>query len=53
MRRFRGVTYNITVHREGPGNTVKLIVDGQPIEGDVIPPPADGRTEVSVEVVLH
>ena len=52
VRRFRGVTYNITVRREGPGNAVKLTVEGQPIEGDVIPPPED-RTDVSVEVILQ
>jgi cellobiose phosphorylase len=53
VRRFRGVTYNITVHREGPGNAVTLTVDGQPVPGDVVPPPADGRTEVTVEVALR
>jgi len=53
VRRFRGVTYNITVRREGPGNGVKLTVDGQPVAGDVVVPPADGRGEVAVEAVLH
>jgi len=53
VRRFRGVTYHITVRREGPGNTVKLSVDGQPVAGDVIPPPTDGRSEVTVEVALN
>ena len=53
VRRFRGVTYQITVHREGPGNAVNLTVDGQPVAGDVIPAPADGRTDVAVEVTLH
>jgi cellobiose phosphorylase len=53
VRRFRGVTYNITVRREGPGNTVRLIVDGQPVEGDIVPPSTGARTEVSVEVTLN
>jgi cellobiose phosphorylase len=53
VRRFRGVTYDITVRREGPGNAVKLTVDGQSVAGEVVPAPADGRTEVAVEVTLH
>jgi cellobiose phosphorylase len=53
VRRFRGVTYNITVRREGPGHAVKLTVDGQPVEGDVVPPPAEGRGEVAVEATLR
>jgi cellobiose phosphorylase len=53
VRKFRGVTYNITVQRAGPGNTVKLTVDGQPVARNVIPPPDDGRAEVTVEVTLQ
>ncbi|HTQ53437.1 MAG TPA: hypothetical protein VMI94_03190 [Bryobacteraceae bacterium] len=52
VRRFRGVTYNITVRRAGPGNTVTLTADGAPVEGDVIPAPVDGHAEVAVEAVL-
>ncbi|MGC9970687.1 MAG: glycosyl transferase [Bryobacteraceae bacterium] len=51
-RKFRGVTYRITVDRAGDGNAVALTVDGAPIPGHTVPPPADGRTEVSVEVTL-
>jgi cellobiose phosphorylase len=51
-RVWRGVTYHIDVRRAGEGNAVSLIVDGQPIEGDVVPVPSHGRTEVQVEVVL-
>lgn len=36
-RIFRGTTYHITVQREGDGNDVSLTVDGQHIDGDVIP----------------
>ena len=47
-RKFRGVTYTITVERAGPGNAVKLTVDGKPIEGNVVPPPDMGQTAVAV-----
>lgn len=50
-RIFRGVTYQIVVRRVGPGNGVSLMVDGQPIEGNVVPLPPTGRTVVSVQVV--
>ncbi|MCK4472378.1 MAG: glycosyl transferase, partial [Anaerolineae bacterium] len=51
-RVFRGTTYHISVERAGAGNTVSLAVNGEPIEGDVVPlPPAD-QTDVSVKVVL-
>ncbi len=48
MRKFRGATYDITVTRVGAGNSVALKVDGQTIVGNVVPPPSDGRTFVSV-----
>ena len=51
-RVFRGVTHRITVERAGPGNTVSLTVDGEPVEGDVVPLPSDDRTEVHIKVVL-
>ena len=51
-RIFRGVTYAITVVRVGPGNAVSLEVDGEATPGDVVPLPADGRTEVEVKVRL-
>jgi cellobiose phosphorylase len=51
-RIFRGVTYNISVKRSGPGNTVGLTVDGQVIDGDVVPLPAEGVSRVAVEVTL-
>ena len=52
IRKFRGVTYRITVRRAGKGNGVSLTVDGKPIEGAVVPPPPAGKTEVTVEVKL-
>jgi cellobiose phosphorylase len=36
-RRFRGTTYNISVQRAGAGNNVALTVDGQAVEGNLIP----------------
>jgi cellobiose phosphorylase len=53
VRKFRGVTYRIAVRRAGKGNSVSLSVDGKPIEGAVVPPPAAGITEVKVEARLE
>ena len=36
-RRFRGVTYEITVARAGSGDGVELVVDGTRVAGDVVP----------------
>ncbi|UCC64909.1 MAG: glycosyl transferase, partial [Anaerolineae bacterium] len=51
-RVFRGVTYHIVAERVGRGNVVSLTVDGQPVEGNVVPLPPEGQTEVMVEVKL-
>ncbi len=51
-RKFRGVTFNIEIERAGPGNHVALTIDGNPIEGDTVRLPDDGRTVVSVKGVL-
>jgi cellobiose phosphorylase len=52
-RVFRGVTYYIAVERTGEGNAASLAVDGQSIEGNIIPlPPAEQR-EVEVKVILR
>ncbi len=51
-RTWRGVTYQIDVRRQGPGNHVSLIVDGKPITGNVIPLPPKGTTRVQVEALL-
>jgi cellobiose phosphorylase len=52
VRKFRGVTYNITATRAGEGNRVSLTVDGKPVAGEVAPPPVDGRSEVDVIATL-
>jgi cellobiose phosphorylase len=52
-RVFRGVTYHISVKRAGEGNVVTLVVDGEQIDGDIVPLPPDGQTEVKVQVTLQ
>lgn len=52
IRIFRGVKYRISVERAGEGDVVSLAVDGQPVEGDIVPLPPEGQTEVAVEVTL-
>ena len=52
VRVFRGVTYKIKVTRTGPGNSVTLMVNDQPVAGDVVPLPVAGITEVAVQVTL-
>jgi cellobiose phosphorylase len=47
-RSYRGVRYEIQVRRKGPGNDVQLEVDGQTINGTVIPEPPDGNKNVQV-----
>lgn len=43
----RGVTYNITIENVGAGNDVQLIVDGEAIDGTIVPYVSD-KTEVNV-----
>jgi cellobiose phosphorylase len=40
IRQFRGVRYEISVKRVGPGSNISLEFDGQPVSGTVIPLPA-------------
>lgn len=51
-RVFRGVTYHIHVQRSGAGNAVLLVVDGQAVEGNIVPLPPEGTARVTVEAVL-
>jgi cellobiose phosphorylase len=48
-RRFRGAGYLITVSRNGEGG--KLVVDGRPVAGDIVPAFRDGRDH-QVELLL-
>lgn len=50
VRVFRGVRYRISVRRVGPGNEVSMQADGRPVQGNVVPIPAEGCSEVRVEV---
>jgi cellobiose phosphorylase len=51
-RTFRGVVYNIAIERKGEGNSITLIVDGVPIQGNIVPPPLDGQKKVSIKGVI-
>ena len=51
-RLFRGVVYNIKVERRGAGNATRTLVDGQAVEGSVVPIPPAGTSEVNVLVML-
>jgi cellobiose phosphorylase len=51
-RRFRGVTYNISIVRKGPGNRIALTADGKAIEGNLVHLPQDGRKEVTISGIL-
>jgi cellobiose phosphorylase len=48
IRQFRGVTYQIEVSRQGPGTACTLTVDGQQIEGTLVPIPSSNRVDVKV-----
>ena len=52
QRKFRGVQYVIEVVRKGPGNAVELIVNGLPVEGNIIPLPQRDTDKVDVKVIL-
>jgi len=52
LREFRGVRYSIKVERSGAGNQVQLEVDGNVIDGSVIPLPAENVKDVSVRVTI-
>jgi cellobiose phosphorylase len=51
-RIFQGVRYSILVKREGKGNIIRLMVDGLAVEGNIIPKPPSGVTQVAVQVLL-
>jgi cellobiose phosphorylase len=51
-RRFRGVTYHITVARSADGQGERMILDGQLIQGKTLPLPGEKQGEVFVSVYL-
>ncbi len=48
QRVFRGVRYHIRAERVGPGNQIRLELDGRPVEGTLIGLPEPGRKKVTV-----
>jgi cellobiose phosphorylase len=49
-RIFRTVRYEIQVERTGPGDSIHISVDGEPIMGNIIPLPVDGVQNLKVNV---
>jgi cellobiose phosphorylase len=49
-RVFRGVTYQIDVRRKGEVRRSRLTVEGQPIEGTLIPTPSGDQVTVKVTI---
>ena len=52
VRKLQGVTYQIEVIRQGPGNIISLNVEGKPILGNVVPKPVAGEKSVKVTAVI-
>ncbi|WP_316861819.1 GH36-type glycosyl hydrolase domain-containing protein [uncultured Cohaesibacter sp.] len=52
QRVFRGVTYDISVIRQGVGNDVRLSVNGKQIKGTLVPLPAEGDSKVTIDVLI-
>jgi cellobiose phosphorylase len=52
-RMFRGTRYEISVRREGDGVSASLVVDGRPVDGDLVPLPPEGTATVVVAVTLR
>jgi cellobiose phosphorylase len=52
VRVFRGVQYEIVISRQGPGNQVRLEVDGKSIKGNHIPIPNLGTEVVHVKALI-
>ncbi|MEO8613010.1 MAG: glycosyl hydrolase family 65 protein, partial [Chloroflexota bacterium] len=51
-RIFRGVTYHITVERQGSGNEVSLKVDGKSVSGNIVPL-QEGKADCNVSVTIR
>ena len=52
-RIYQGVRYDVSVRREGKGNSIRLKVDGRPVDGNVVPRPKSDVSRVVVEAVLQ
>jgi cellobiose phosphorylase len=51
-RLYQGVVFEIEVERQGAGNKVSLVVDGEPVAGIVAPMPENGRSTVKVQAII-
>jgi cellobiose phosphorylase len=51
-REFRDQTYHIEVIRIGPGNGIQLAINGQAIEGTLIPVDLSDETSIQVECLI-
>ncbi|HND64529.1 MAG TPA: hypothetical protein PKX64_06755, partial [Elusimicrobiota bacterium] len=51
-RRFRGVTYQISIKRDSslPAGSQKIVVDGKPLAGDALPLSSAKTVDVRVTV---
>jgi len=52
QRDYRGVHYDVRVKRVGKGNAVQMVVDGEPVGGNLVPLPASGVLSRVVDVTL-
>jgi cellobiose phosphorylase len=52
VRYFRGVRYEISVRRKGPGNEVALVMNDKPVAGTVIPLPNKDLRTLKVSVYI-
>lgn len=52
VRKFRGVTYNISISRIGRGEGLEIYVDDDPIKGNIIRGGDNGKSEVNVKVYI-
>ena len=54
-RRFRGTTYRITIHKAigAGGRVARLVVDGQPIQGNLVPLTAGAGSVVAVDAYVE
>lgn len=51
-RKFRGTTYKIQVHRQGPGNSVSIMAEGKKVDGVILPLPEKAGKIIDVEVIV-
>ncbi|RDE13580.1 MAG: glycosyl transferase [Candidatus Thorarchaeota archaeon] len=52
IRKYRGISYHIDVERAGRGNVASVVVDGKQLEGNILPIPPAGKTDVKVKVTI-